>query len=269
MENLRLARAFFSRDARTAISYKVGFVLSIGGSIATALMLLFLSRVIEGGVSPMLGAYAGNYFGFVLLGVAFSGFMAAGTAGLGSKIRESQMMGTLELTLLSPTRLPLLLLYSSLWAHASAALTVLVYLLAGVMFGMDVGQVNLPVALVGLVLGIISFNGLGLLAAAVVILLKQGNPVNWLVGSASLLFSGILYPVGVLPDGLRTVSQLLPLTHALQVLRAAVLQGAGFEDVWPSLLALVVLCVVLVPLGLLACHGAIRIAQTDGTLSNY
>jgi ABC-2 type transport system permease protein len=268
-QQLQLAAAFFVRDARTATSYKVGFLLSTGGSIATALMLFFLSRVFEGSVAPLLTPYGGSYFGFVILGVGFSGFMAAGIAGLASKIREGQMMGTLELTMLSPTRLPLLLIYSSLWTHASAALTVGVYLTMGMAFGVDLHGANVPVAVVGLALAIVSFNALGLLAAAVVILIKQGNPVNWLVGSASVLLSGVLYPVSVLPDGLRAAGQVLPLTHALEVLRASMLRGAGFAEVLPSLTALAALTVVLVPLGLLACHGAIRIAQTDGTLANY
>jgi ABC-2 type transport system permease protein len=269
IQQFQLAAAFFVRDARTATSYKIGFLLTTGGSIATALMLFFLSRVIEGSVTPMLGAYGGNYFAFVIIGVGFSGFMAAGIAGLASKIREGQTMGTLELTMLSPTRLPLLLIYSSLWAHASAATTVGVYLLAGIVFGMDVHEANVPVAIVGLGLGIVSFNGLGLLSASVVILIKQGNPVNWLVGSASGLLSGVLYPISVLPDGLRAASQFLPLTHVLEVLRASILRGAGFADVFPSLAALAMLTVVLVPLGILACHRAIRVAQTDGTLANY
>jgi ABC-2 type transport system permease protein len=265
----RTVRALFVRDMRIALSYKAGFALTTFGAVANIAGIFFLSRAFGGVAAPMLEQYGGSYFGFVIVGVAFTNFMALGIGGLGGRIREGQMMGTLEFMLLSPNRLVVLLLGSSAWSHAYATLTLAVYVVAGVLMGMDVGQANVPVALAAFALAIVSFNALGLLAASVVILIKQGDPVNWIVSSASILLAGVFYPVTVLPGALQALAQLLPMTHALEITRRAVFDGAGFVTLWPSFLALVVLTAILLPCGLLACRLAVRIAQQDGSLSYY
>lgn len=266
---LSLAWAFLVRDVRLSASYKTGFLLSIVGSLVQIVMLFFLSRLLEGATESTLAQYGGSYFGFVIVGVALTTFMALGMAGLSSKIRESQLMGTLELMVLSPSQFPLLLVFSSLWSHVYSASTIAIYLGTGLLLGMDFSQANLPVALLGLLLAVVSFNALGLLAASVVIIIKQGNPVNWVVSSASTLLAGVFYPTEVLPDGLRALGQILPLTHALEVIRQAVFNGADLGAVWPALLRLLVLTAVLMPAGIAACQLAVRVAQSDGSLSHY
>ena len=122
--------AFFVRDFQLAVSYRAGFVLGLGGAVVNVLLFFFLSRFF-GPLAGSLDEYGGSYFGFVIIGIAFSSFMAIGLSGLATKIREAQMMGTLELMVVSPTRLPVSLLASSLWSHAFALLTVGAYFVAG------------------------------------------------------------------------------------------------------------------------------------------
>jgi ABC-2 type transport system permease protein len=261
--------ATFIRDMRIATSYRAGFLLTTAASLIGILGVFFLSQAFGGVLAAPVARYGGDYFAFAVVGVAFANFMTLGLAGIGSRVREGQMMGTLELMLLSPNRLGLLLLSSSLWSHASAALTFALYLLAAAALGMNLGHANVPMAVFSLLLAVISFNALGLLAASVVIVIKQGNPVNWLLGTASVLLGGVFYPTSVLPDWLQAIGRLLPLTHALELMRLAVLQGAGLGTLWGPLTSLVVLTAVLLPAGLLACHFAVRLAQGDGSLSQY
>jgi ABC-2 type transport system permease protein len=265
----RVLAATFLRDMWTATSYRIGFLLSIGGSLVSILSVFFLGRAFGSTLAGAMEPYGGSYFGFAVVGVAFSNLMALGLSGISSTIREGQMMGTLELMLLSPNRLGVLLVGASLWNHAMATVTLLVYLLVGLALGMDMGNANLPMTALALILSVIAFNGLGLLAASVVIVIKQGNPVSLLVGMASVLLAGVFYPVSVLPGWLQAIGQLLPLTHALELVRRSALGGEGIETLWGPLLALVGLSVVLLPAGLWACHRAVKFAQTDGSLSQY
>jgi ABC-2 type transport system permease protein len=178
-------------------------------------------------------------------------------------------MGTLDFMLASPNRLAVLLFGSSLWSHAFGAVTLAVYLIVGAWLGMDLTSANVPLTLLALVLAVVSFNALGLIAASGVILIKQGDPVTWVISTASLLLAGIFYPTSVLPAWLQAVAQLLPLTHALEVVRRAGLANEGLSTLWPSLAALAALTAALLTLGLVACHFAVRIARTDGSLSYY
>lgn len=261
--------ATFLRDMWTAISYRVGFALSIGGSLISVFGVFFLGEAFGDGLGSSLEPYGGSYFGFAVVGVAFSNLMALGLTGISARIREGQMMGTLELMLLSPNRLGTLFVSSSLWAHAQAAVTMVMFLALGLALGMDMRAANVPMALASLVLAVFSFNALGLFSAAVVIVIKQGNPVSLLISMASILLGGVLYPVSVLPGWLQALGQALPLTHALELVRRSALGGEGIETLWRPLLILLVLTAILLPAGLWACARAVRIAQTDGSLSQY
>jgi ABC-2 type transport system permease protein len=98
---------------------------------------------------------------------------------------------------------------------------------------------------------------------------QAGNPVSLLLGMASILLAGVLYPTSVLPGWLQAIGQLLPLTQALELIRGSVLRGEGIEALWGPFLSLAVLTAVLLPVGLWACSRAVRLAQTDGSLSQY
>jgi ABC-2 type transport system permease protein len=171
--------------------------------------------------------------------------------------------------LISPTRASTALVSSGLYSHISAAGTIVIYLVVGVLLGLRFGQANLPIALVAFLLLVISCNALGLIGAAAVLVLKQGNPVNWIVSGASLVLGGVFYPTSALPDGLQAVAQLLPITHALEVLRRSLLLGEGLDTLWPNLLALAVLVAIYLPLGLWACHVAVDRAREDGSLAEF
>jgi ABC-2 type transport system permease protein len=265
----RVGAAFFLRDMRIALTYRAGFALTILGAFVNTLGIFFLSQTFGGLAAPLLAPYGGSYFGFAIVGVALTNFMAVGISGMASRIREGQMTGTLEIMLLSPNRLAVLLLGSTLWSHLLAIVMMIPYVIAAIVLGLDISRADLPVVVVGLFLALVSFNALGLLAASFVILIKQGDPVTWVVSTASVLLAGVFYPTSVLPDWLRAVGQLLPLTHALELLRRAIFRGEGFATLWPSVLALLLLTMVFVGLGLLATRVAIRIAQRDGSLSYY
>lgn len=265
----RVVAATFVRDMRIAASYRTGFVLSIGGSVLQILGVLFLSEAVGPGAGAAVDAYGGNYFSFAAVGVAFSAFMAAGLTGIASRIREGQLMGTLELMLLSPNPLGLLLLASSVWGHARALLTLVIYIAVAVALGADVSRTNLPTAVAALVLSVLAFNAVGLISASFVIVLKQGNPVALAVGLASALLGGVLYPVTVLPGWLQAIAALLPLTHALELMRRSILVGEDFATLAAPFASLALLTAILLPVGLWACSQAVRIAQTDGSLAEY
>jgi ABC-2 type transport system permease protein len=266
---MRVAGATFVRDARMASSYRIGFLLSFGGSVLNILGVFFLSRTVGSSIATPIDRYGGDYFSFAVVGVAFSTFMGVGLTGIGSRIREGQMMGTLELMLLSPNRLGVLLFSSSLWSHFQAAITLTTYLVAAAILGLHADRANLPMAAASLLLAIASFNALGLISASVVIVIKQGNPVSLVVGMASVLLGGVLYPPSVLPEWLQAAGQLLPLTHALELIRRSVLNGEGIATLWGPFLSLAILTAILLPLGLWACGRAVRLAQSDGSLAQY
>ena len=267
---MAVARAFFKRDLSMALSYRLSFLMQIASIFFNVSMFYFLSQLFGSALVSQLEEYGGDYFSFVLIGLAFSGYMGLSLSSFAQSIREGQVMGTLEIMLLSPTRLSAILLSSSLWSYMLTTVRVLVYLLLGVLvFGFSLSQANFLTALVVLVLSIASFSGIGILSAALVLVVKKGDPVAWALGGVSSLLAGVYYPISVLPDWLEPVSRFLPLTYALDGMRMAMLKGASLYEVRIDILALLGFTVVLTPIAFLVFRKALKRAKMEGSLIQY
>ena len=83
---------------------------------------------------------------------------------------------------------------------------------------------------------------------------KRGDPLLWLFAGLSWLLGGVFYPLEVLPRFLQHAGQLLPITHALVGMRAALLRNASILELLPQIGVLGVFALVGLPLSLLAFH---------------
>src|SRR5579864_6355493 len=109
---MRLAWAFFKRDATIALSYRVSFVVQFIGKLAVLALFFFLSKTVGDKPLPILSKYGGDFLAFILIGVSLSDCVLVSLTSFANQIREAQTTGTLEATLMSPVRLPVILLYS-------------------------------------------------------------------------------------------------------------------------------------------------------------
>lgn len=267
---LRVLVAFVRRELAALGGYRTAFVIRILGFGLAVGSLLFLSRFVGAAVNPHLAAYRGNYLGFVVLGFLGTDFQQVGVSVLAQRIRMAQVMGTLEAEVATPAPPWMVLGAPPVYEFATAALRSAAYLLgAKLLLGLDLSHLNWLSLVVAVPLIIAAFSGLGLLAAATTMLVRRLNPVAMVIGSLSFFLSGVMYPVTVLPAWLRAVGTLLPLTHALAVLRGALLVGSGLGELRSSLLALLVFAGLLAPVGAAMFAFALRRARIDGSLSHY
>ena len=262
--------AFFRRDASIHTSYKVGFALELMGVFFSASTFFFVSRLFGSAASPALAKYGGNYFSFVLIGIAFSTYQNVGINSFSQSIRQEQFLNTLEPLLLTPVSVPQFLLGSALWDFANATLEVALYFLLGMaVFGLRFPRAELAPAFGVLALTLFAFMGLGIFSASFIMLFKRGNPVTWFIGTASELLGGVYFPVEILPRWLKPLSLLVPMSHSLKGLRESLINGGGWADVAPQLGALGLFIAVTWPLGALCFSLSLKKARTEGSLGHY
>lgn len=262
--------AFVWRDIIEDTSYKLSFFMQFVSIFISTAMFYFFSRLLGDAGTSYLKPYGGNYFSFVLIGIAFYSYLSVSMKSLSDTIREGQMLGTLEALLITQTEIPTIIISSSLYSYIWASFKVAVYLLLGVYaFGVDLGNANLIGAAIVLILTIISFGTLGIISASFIMVLKRGDPVNWIFSSVSGLLGGLYYPVSVLPGWLQKLSYLLPVTYALEGMRLAVLKGYSVTELLPDILALTLFSIIMLPLSILVFRYAVRKAKKDGTLTQY
>jgi ABC-2 type transport system permease protein len=267
---VRVVVAFIRRELSALGGYRAAFFIRMLGLVVAVASLVFLSRFVGAAANPHLAAYGSNYLGFMVLGVLAAEFQQVGVSGLAQRIRMAQMMGTLEAEIATPAPPWMVLGAPPMYEFGAAALRSAVYLVAAtVVLGLDLGVANWLTVALAVPLVIAAFSGLGLLAAGTTMLVRRMNPVAMVIGSLSFFLSGVLYPVTVLPDWLRAVGRLLPLTHTLAVLRGALLVGASPAALADSFVALMIFAGVLAPLGAAVFAFALRRARSDGSLSHY
>ena len=232
---LKSALSFSRLEYLAMRFYPSSFILTIVQSFVTTGMWFFVSIFLKDYADKSLESYGGDFVSYMVIGVVF--FQNAATI----------------MTLPSPSistafwdkRLEV---YNSssygIWAFISGRFiwTFLYQLI------IQVGVLTFAVLIVGVninanipVIPLIAFYlcfvftcfGFGLIGASNFFNLevKQGRePFTWLVDVLARIFSGIYYPLAVLPIGIQFVSRIIPHTYALEGIRLVMLSGCGFEN---------------------------------------
>ena len=267
---LRQIVALFRRDFAVARSYRAVFVLELFETLFGVAAFYYLSRFID---SPALGRVlpqGGSYFAFALVGFAFFDYLGVALNAFDQSLEEARQNGTLEYLLVTQTSLPVILAGSAFYPFVALSLRTGIYLGWGILiFGFPASQANWLGAACVLAASVLAFVGLGLLSASYMLLFKRGNPVKWLFVGLSGMVSGIMYPVSVLPRFLQVVARFVPVTYSLEGMRAAVLGHASLGALWPSLRALLIFAVVLLPLSFAVFSWALRRTKITGTLTHF
>ena len=266
---MSIAAAFAVRDLRVAWSYRFSFFVQFGALFFTLLSMKFMSQLLaEGGIAS-LDAYGGDYFSFVLVGLAINLLALPAVRSFGDAVRGAQVTGTFEVMLATRAN-PLAIVVSAATYPLLRVLVELTLLIAiaAIVLNARIEVANIGLTVVVLALTLAAFAGIGLMSCAFTIAFKQREPLTAAFLAGSLLLSGVIYPTTVLPAWLEALSPLLPMTHALELTRGLFLEGADVEHMELRFLALAAFGLLL-PVGLWVLGRSIRWARRTGSLAYY
>src|SRR5436853_3002920 len=206
--------AVVRRDLRAKRTYKLGMTLGMLNTLMAALTYAFLGQNAQ---LPGL-AKGVSFVTFLIVGVAFNEFMIESLKAVQKSISPSELEEILSL----PVRLRVFVVGNVLWGYIWHGINALAYLTVGILFfGVTFGAVDYGGAVITLVLGIALMLSFSLLASGVLLVTKQGDLVQWVIGALGALFSGVYFPIALLPTSLQSVSWFLPQTYFLALIREA------------------------------------------------
>jgi ABC-2 type transport system permease protein len=261
---MRVLRAFLARDLFIARSYRVALLAELVTGMANLLLYYFISRTFSG-ASADLGA-APSYFAFAAVGAAVATVLHASMAATAVGIRQEQLTGTLEATVSQPVSPAGLALGLSGLPFLGAGVRVAAYLaIASALLGLDLSHANFGGAVAVLVTTAAALCGVGIAAAAMVLVVKRGDAISGLLSFTIVLLSGAFFPISVLPNWLEPIGKVLPTRFAFDGLRGALFGGHWANDVlWLSVYA-----VILAPLSVFAFSKALAHTRRAGTMAEY
>jgi len=269
MSVLRIIAAFVRRDFRINTSYRASFALEVVSTLFVLALFFYLSQVVDEGQFAASQDLNGGYFGYAAVGIAVLTIVQVSLSSFSRQLREEQTTGTLEALMATPASPSLIVLSSAVYDLLRGTLTAIVMIVAAVaLFGLrlDMDPASIGTAAVALVGCLGLFASLGVAVAAFTVLFKRTTALLGMVISGLALLGGVYFPIDVFPEPLQVLSNALPFTWGLDVLRASLLGG----NVDPAQLAgLFGSALALVPPALLGFTLAVRRARRTGSLAQY
>jgi ABC-2 type transport system permease protein len=267
---IRKAIAFIRRDFQIESSYKMNFFMTVVDSMMILIFFYFLNQLMARGESSYFARYGGNFLSFTVVGLAFARYFQLTLRMFSESIRTAQLSGCLEAMLSSQTGALTIVLMSSLYGLISGAAQPLLILVAAVLvMGVDLSHMNVLATLLVLAFSILTFMAFGVLSAATILWLKKGDPLAWVLGGMGTMLGGAYFPIEVLPQWLRQVSFLIPITYSLEALRMTMLRGYSLEMIARPLLVLALMAAILLPCSLAIFAAMVRRGRIEGTLMQY
>jgi|SRR4051812_34574043 ABC-2 type transport system permease protein len=266
---MREALALVRSSWLTAASYRVGMLTSLIGLVTVLVPLYFVTNALQSTMQQTIAAEAHQYFGFVVLGAITLSLITSCSTSLASALDGAIGRGTFEVILGTPARMSAVCLglmgYGVLWGIARAAILFAV----AVLFGLTVVWQAVPLGALLLALTMLSYIGIGLLFAALILAFRTTGPLSTGVLTASMLLGGVYYPTQVIPSWIRELGAVVPLTYGLRALRQVVLRGDPASAVARDAGILAGITILTMTLGMVAFSLALRHARRAGTLSSY
>jgi ABC-2 type transport system permease protein len=176
--------------------------------------------------------------------------------------------GTIEYTLMAPIRRVTHMTGQTLFAILYAMVfTGIILVVTVVLFKIDMSQANLLGGAVMLLVGSLSFVGVGIMGSILPLLFpERGSQMTHVFIALLLLVSGVYYPVEVLPSFLQELSKYSPATYVLNGAREALLKGTSVPELWPYIWPVFLMGLIAIPAGLWVFNQAERYAKRNGKL---
>jgi ABC-2 type transport system permease protein len=264
---MRQSYAFIARNFNLVKRYWGWEVVWLAYSIANSLSVTFIGA----GAAEITGQEqidTGFMVSYLLIGTLVWHFLSSIFNNISEMIAWERWEGTIEYTFMAPIRRVNQMLGQTAFAIIySLVFTLLIGTVVAAFFELDFGGADFLSALIVLLVGSVSFVGIGVVASILPLLYpERGAQMTNIVQAFFLLVSGVYYPVSVLPGWLQTLARISPATYVLEGMRAALLPGTSDQSPLHFVLPLLLMGIVMLPLGLYLFQRAERYTKRTGKL---
>ena len=263
---LRASYAFVERNFHLVKRYWGWEIVWLFYSVAHSLAIGFIGIGMEQIGGPQIET--SRVVLYLLVGTLVWSYLAVVFDAIGEMIAWERWEGTIEYTFMAPVSRLTHMIGTCLFAIVHGLLrTALILGIVGLFFQLDLSRANLFAAMTVLAVASISFMGLGIMVAVLPLLFtERGSQMIYIAQASLLLFSGVYYPVEVMPEWMQIVAKLSPATYALVAVRESLLQGRGIVELAGYILPLLVMGLLSIPVGLKVFVTAERYAKRTGRL---
>ncbi|MBN1956546.1 MAG: ABC transporter permease [Anaerolineae bacterium] len=266
IREIRASYAFVERNFNLVRRYWGWELVWLAYSIASTLSITYIGAGMEAITGVQVDS---NYLIlYLLIGTMVWRFLAIVFDNISEMIAWERWEDTIEYTFMAPiTRFTQMMGQTVFAVIYSLIFTAVILGVVALFFHLDLRNANLVGAAAMLLVGSLSFIGLGIVASVLPLLFpERGAQMTNVIQAVFLLISGVYYPIEVLPAWMQPLARLSPATFVLEGMRATILNGAPTASLWPYMWPLLVAGIVAVPIGLWVFRLGERYAKRTGKL---
>lgn len=268
--------AVFWANFKIFLSYRTWVIMETISTIASVAMYSFMGLQVDAKRVALAGYGEVDWLSFALVGVATANYLWMCISRLSHSLQHEIREGTLE-----PIVASLIKMRSYIIGQSIRGFLISGYFMLGVMI---VGLLVLKVPLVinfGTILSflavillmVLSYAGISMMAAGLILVYKKGDPLTFLFASLTEFLGGVLFPLKYLESFpvLYALAWFMPYTYALDAARRILLNGAILFS--PSILldvaVLTIFAVIFIPIGLRVFRWGVNRIRYEGTVATY
>jgi ABC-2 type transport system permease protein len=267
VHEFRATYAFVERNANLVKRYWSWEIVWMAYSIANSLSVSYIGLGMEriAGGSNIDSRYLVLY---LVIGTLVWRYLSSIFYWITDIIGIERWEGTIEYTLMAPIRRLTHMAGQTLFAvFYSLLFTAVILVVTVILFELDLTGANLVGGSIMLLVGSLSFVGVGIMGSVLPLLFpERGSQMTHVIIALLLLVSGVYYPIDVLPSALQKMAVYSPATYVLEGTRNALLEGMPTQQLWPYIWPTLLMGFIAVPFGLWVFKQAERYAKRTGKL---
>ena len=267
---LLVLSASFHRDLKTYLTYKFNIFGEMFFNFIMVFILFYVSYIFQDSENTYLSNFNNNYFLFLISGVMILLFLTRAFSAMIYFTSSAQTLGYFVSLLNTKTDLKIILLGSILFPFLQALIRILMIFIFAYLFDSE-SIVLTDIFLIWSVLIISSapFVGIAFAIAGAVVMYKRATFLNSFFILGCTIFSGIFYPVSVMPQLLQFFSIIFPSTFAVNLLRGTILDSTFNYSPFEDLFMILILGILYILLGIRILDYSVSRSKRDGTTSHF
>ncbi len=270
MNFISKVKYFFLKDLRIFLSYKGSIFNQLLVMLFAVYILLKFTEVFNVSASIIIERYEIDLFSFLMVGLIFTDTSLRIIISLPAFIRSHQTIGILEelFHISKYSELKMLFLNSTYTIFLCFLRSFIFFALYLTLSDSDLHLDKVLIIVFIYLLHVICIFGIGLICASYTLLFKQNNIVQTFFILGITFFSDAFIPLSVFEGFLQTLSQIIPSTHSLSVVRHVISEESN-QGIFAELGNLFLLTFVFIFLGCYLFKISIKLTKKYGNMSFF
>ncbi len=272
MNIIRILKAVFRKDFQIMMRYKLNLLMTLLAIIFYLVFIFFISDTFTFKDSEVTNLGDDNLFMFLLSGLLLIDITLTCSSSLPLTVGFYQTSGIMD-ELVSDIKIFFItIICATIFPFFLSLVKFSLYLLFAILFfDIDIFFLaNVLIIIPFMFIYLFAIIGIGLMAASLTLIFKRGNPVIQLNNILTATITGAFIPVTKFATQLQTISDFLPATQFINILRLLFETESHYQtSLNISALNLIILSIVIFTLGVFSFYKATNYAKLKNIIADY